>query len=124
MTNPLALIIEDDEKLSTIFVQALKLAEFETEVVQDGNKALKRLIEIIPALVILDLHLPGVSGKDILRQIRGDNRLKETKIILASADATMAQDLEKEADLVLIKPISFIQLRDLASRFRPFDPLD
>ena len=36
----------------------------------------------------------------------------------------MAQDLENEADLVLIKPISFIQLRDLASRFRPFDPLD
>jgi hypothetical protein len=40
-------------------------------------------------------------------------------VIVASADPVMAQSLSDQADLVLIKPISFSQLRDLANRFNP-----
>ena len=119
--QPLALIIEDDPKLSIIFAQALQQAEFETNVVEDGNTALVRLAETVPAAVVLDLHLPDVSGDKILRQIRADKRLAKTRVILATADALMAQSLRKDSDLVLLKPISFNQLRDLASRLRPPD---
>ncbi len=121
MTNSLALIIEDDPDLSTIFAEALRGAEFETEIVRDGNSALNRLAAIVPNVVVLDLHLPYVSGKDILQHIRNDSRLTETKIILATADASMAGTLESMADLVLLKPISFGQLRNLAARLRPPD---
>jgi DNA-binding response OmpR family regulator len=119
--QPLALIIEDDPKLSVIFAQALRQAEFDIEVIDDGNTALTRLAETVPAVVVLDLHLPGVSGDKILRQIRADERLAATRIMLATADALMAQGLRHNADLVLLKPISFNQLRDLASRLRPPD---
>ena len=107
--------------MGTIFAQALRAAEFETEIVQDGAKALKRLAAIIPTLVVLDLHLPHVSGEDILRHIRTDDRLESTQIILATADPLMAEDLRADADLVLLKPISFSQLRDLAARLHPPD---
>lgn len=121
MTNPLAFIIEDDQKLATIFANALQMAEFETEIIQDGKHALDRLAAAIPAVVVLDLHLPHVSGRDILHQIRKDERLAKTRVMLATADPQIAEGLRKEADLVLLKPVSFGQLRDLAYRLRPPD---
>ena len=121
MTKSFALIIEDDKRLGTIFAQALRAAEFDIELVQDGHIALARLADTNPTVVVLDLHLPHVSGIDILHQIRADKRLASTRIILATADPIMAETLQEEADLVLIKPISFNQLRDLAMRLRPPD---
>ncbi|MGC9358656.1 MAG: response regulator [Anaerolineae bacterium] len=112
----LALIIEDDPDLATIFSEAVKAAGFKTEVIHDGDKALERLNATLPRVVVLDLHLPRVSGTDILRRIRTDKRLAETQVIVATADARMAEILHDQADLVLLKPISFIQLRTLAAR--------
>jgi len=117
--QPFALIIEDDANLSVIFAQALKQAGFETEVIEDGSAALTRLAETVPAVVVLDLHLPHVSGDKILHQIRADERLVKTRVMLATADAQMAERLRGDSDLVLLKPISFTQLRELAARLRP-----
>ncbi len=125
MSNyPLALIIEDDAKISMIFAEALKTVEYDTEIIQDGQLALDRLAETTPAVVVLDLHLPHVSGPDILHQIRTDPRFAKTRVMVVTADSALADSLEDEADLVLLKPISFNQLRDLASRLRPPDTLD
>ena len=121
--QPFALIIEDDASLSVIFAQALQDAEFETEVIEDGDAALARLAETVPSVVVLDLHLPHVSGDKILERIRTDERLAETRVMLATADALMAERLRGDADLVLLKPISFNQLRELAARLRPPDTI-
>jgi DNA-binding response OmpR family regulator len=124
MNKPFALIIEDDPDLSTIFAAALQAAEFETELIRDGRTALDRLAVVAPALVMLDLHLPQISGVDILMQIRAEERLEHTRVILSTANPLIADPLRSIADLVLIKPISFSQLRDLASRLRPPDTTD
>lgn len=117
--KPLALIVEDDKRQSTVFAQALRMAGYETEVIPDGQEALSRLATVVPAVVVLDLHLPHVSGKDILLQIRADTRLADTRVMLATADPLLADMLREDADLVLLKPISFNQLRDLAKRLHP-----
>ena len=119
--KPLALVIEDDLHLANIFATALVRAGFHAEIIGDGQQALQRLAVTIPTLVLLDLHLPHVSGGDILHSMRKDARLAETRVILATADAVRAELLYKEADLVLLKPISFQQLRDLAGRLHPPD---
>ena len=121
MTNPLALVVEDDNKQARIFAQALDIAQFETEIVKDGKIALERLTEVVPALVVLDMHLPHVTGDHILKEIRADERLSNTRVILATADPLMADMSREDSDLVLLKPISFSQLRDLAKRLRPPD---
>lgn len=121
MTNPFALIIENDVKLATIFAEALQVAEFETKIIQDGRIALACLAEDQPIIVVLDLHLPHALGGDILQLIRSEARLAQTRVIVTTADPLMAVSLQAEADLVLIKPISFSQLRDLAVRLRPLD---
>ena len=119
MNKPLALIVEDEKDLSDIFAEALQHADFATEIVRDGQLALNRLAEIVPALVLLDLHLPNVAGTDILKYIRQDERLAKTQVIVVTADARSAEFLRTDAELVLVKPVRFSQLRDLTARIRP-----
>ncbi len=122
MNQPLALIVEDEKDLSDIFAEALQHANFVTEVAQDGQIAVNRLREIVPDLVLLDLHLPHVAGTEILKIIRGDVRLAQTQVIVVTADARSAEFMRSDAELVLVKPVRFSQLRDLAARIRPEKP--
>ena len=115
MTKPLAFVVEDDPQLSQIFTLTLS-ESFEAEAITDGAQALVRLSEIVPHLVVLDINLPGASGTEILHSIRADSRLDSTRVILATADSHMAEELREKADIVLLKPISIVQLRDLAQR--------
>lgn len=117
-TEPTALIIEDDPDLVNIFARALELSGYQTQTTVDGEGALALLANAVPDIVVLDLHLPGISGKEILQALRADGRFQKTRIILATADYQTADDLRDDADLVLLKPISFKQLRDLSARLR------
>lgn len=118
VTNPLALLIEDNEAVAEVFQTALSLAEFEVEPIKDGRAALDRLATAAPAVILLDLHLPRVSGDEVLRFIRSEARLANTKVILATADLMRAESLEGEADFILVKPFGFTQLHDLAKQIR------
>jgi DNA-binding response OmpR family regulator len=115
MTKPLAFIIEDDPKLNNIAVITLQ-ADFQVESFTDGETAAQRLDQEAPNLVVLDLNIPGVHGRDILRKIRSDERLVKTHVILTTADERQAETLTEEADIVLLKPVSPGQLRELALR--------
>lgn len=117
-TEPTALIIEDDPDLVNIFARALELSGYQTQTTVDGEGAMALLADAVPDIVVLDLHLPGISGKEILQALRADGRFQKTRIILATADYQTADDLRDDADLVLLKPISFKQLRDLSARLR------
>lgn len=114
--KPIGLIIEDDEDLSIIFSEALNAAGYQTEIIRNGRLAMERLKAVTPELVSLDMHLPGVSGLEILQFIRAEKRLALTNVVVTTADAVMAEQVRESADFVLIKPITFGQLRDLTSR--------
>lgn len=119
MTKPLVMIIEDDVSLTTVFTHMLHKANYETEVILDGQEALDRLASVTPHLILLDINLPSVSGTDILTHIRNENRFDETKVILATANPHIAKHVENLADLVLIKPVGIKQLFKLACRLHP-----
>jgi DNA-binding response OmpR family regulator len=121
MTDPLAFVIEDDEAQADLFFEALRKARFDVEIIYDGQIALSRLADATPSMVVLDINLPSVSGVDILEYIRADPRLVKTRVIVASANPQAAVYLRAQADLVLIKPVSYFQLRDLAARLRADD---
>lgn len=116
MNKPLAFVIEDDPDLSEIFSMTLRGGGFETEVFLDGQAALNRLTGTAPAIILLDLHLPHVTGATILENIRADGRFAKTAVIVATADARLAEEMHIQADLVLLKPVSVDQLRELAQR--------
>ena len=115
-TKPLAFIIEDDSQLTDIFQQAMIMADFETQTIANGQLALDMLADHKPAVIILDIYLPEVSGDKILNYIRNDERLQKAIVILTSFDSLLADNLREQSDYVLLKPVSFTQLRDLAIR--------
>jgi CheY-like chemotaxis protein len=77
---------------------------------------------VTPDVVVLDMHLPLVAGSEILKYIRSERRLSLTNVVVTTADAIMGEQMRESADFVLIKPISFGQLRDLTARLNPIDP--
>ncbi len=116
--NQLAVVIEDEPNLSQIYSSAVEAAGFAARAFLDGEQGLNALKTLEPAIVVLDLHLPGVGGNKILEYIRADERLAGTKVILITADTGMANVLDAATDLTLLKPVSFHQLRDMAARLR------
>lgn len=119
----LALVIEDDEDLANIFAEALRGIGFEVELVADGKLAQERLKNGTPPfLILLDMHLPHVSGGEILTNIiKKEEHLAKAIVIITTADARMGETYGDLVDFVMIKPISFVQLRDLTSRLKPRD---
>jgi len=116
MAKPFALVVEDEYDLSIIFAKALQAAGFETHIIRSGDKALNWLRSMTPELVLLDLNLPRVPGTEILKVIRSDDRLVEVCVIIATAYPHLADNVRSEADWILLKPVNFGQLRDLAKR--------
>ena len=122
--NTLALIIEDDEDLANIFAEALRGIGLQIENLTDGGVALNRLQNgAIPFVILLDMHLPHVPGKDLLKFVKSDPRFASTWIMITTADARLAEDYRDQVDFALIKPILFGQLRDLVNRLKPKDEI-
>ena len=113
-----ALLVEDDFDLANIFTGALQSANYETETILDGSQALQYLETKTPKIVILDLHLPGTSGFEILKYIRAEKRLADSRVVVITGDRNAAEEVRDTADFVLVKPISFSQLRDLTARLQ------
>jgi len=114
MTQPLALIVDDHGDSAIIFSEAMRVAGFAVEIVHSGDKALTWLADSVPDVVVLDLCLPRVAGTEILHHIRADERLANAYVIVISADPILASGSLDQADQVLVKPIGFSWLRNLA----------
>jgi len=111
------LIVEDDLVLAQLHQQALTFVGHTVDLVYDGESAITYLSEMRPDLILLDMHLPKLSGYEIITQIRQNPDLADLKIVGLSASSvapTMPQ--AREADLMLMKPISIVELRRLIAR--------
>jgi DNA-binding response OmpR family regulator len=109
------MVIEDSPDVALLFEESARLAQMPVEVVRDGQAAMKRLSEVTPKAIILDLHLPFVSGTEILRYLKSEVRFDQTRIIVASADADLAQSLESQVDFALVKPVGYAHLYKLVT---------
>jgi CheY-like chemotaxis protein len=118
MEKPFALIIEDDRDISALFRHVLDIAGYHTEIILHGKEAIQRLESARPDIVLLDLHLPGISGIQILEHVRADKRLKSVPVVVITAYARDAESLPVEPDLVLMKPVDLEQLSNLVQRLR------
>jgi DNA-binding response OmpR family regulator len=115
MAKPFALIVEDDPTLNEIIALTLQ-EDFDLETCVDGDAAMELLGNVVPQIVVLDLNIPGKPGREILTHIRAEKRFVHTQVIVATADSRQAEILHNEADIVLLKPVSPGQLRELALR--------
>lgn len=117
MGAPFALVVDDDPAVAQLFQKALQDAGYQAEIMENGHKAQARLVFTTPDLILLDLHLPSLSGEVILRQIRGQQRLGRTRVVVTTGDGDAATRFASQADRVLVKPVGYEQVRQLAESY-------
>lgn len=110
------LIVEDDISLGDIVNDILQSRGHQTILVRDGQLAWNWLDSHTPDCVILDMHLPNVSGMDILDKIRATPRLSHIKVLAVTADALLPRLIEHKADATFTKPFSVSQLINIIAR--------
>lgn len=105
-TNQLILIIEDDEFLRSLVAKRLEQAGFRIAVAVDGESGLAVAADSQPALILLDLLLPGMDGYEFLEKIKARENLRSIPVV-AFSNLGQREDIEKAktlgADDFLIK---------------------
>jgi two-component system, OmpR family, response regulator RegX3 len=109
------LIVEDEESLADSVRYNLEREGYAVTVATDGRRALERFRAEQPALVILDLMLPEVSGLDLCRAIRAESDVPIIMVTAKDSEADKVTGLELGADDYVTKPFS---VRELVSRVR------
>src|SRR5881396_2628226 len=115
-----ALIIEDDPDIAESVRYNLQNEGFAAVVAPTGEQGLKLALDSQhpPAIIVLDLMLPGMNGMDLCRRLRRENQTRRTPVIMLTAktsEADRVAGLDLGADDYIAKPFS---VRELVARVR------
>lgn len=80
-TQKLILIVDDDKDLREILSTKLSNAGFRVDQAPDGSSGIQKAKELKPDLILLDVRMPGMSGVEVLAQLKADPELAGLKVI-------------------------------------------
>ena len=92
------LIIEDDKFLRQLIVRKLTEEGYDISEAVDGEEGVKKVKEIMPDLILLDLILPGIDGFEVLSRIKSDESTKKIPVIILS-NLGQKEDVERGLNL-------------------------
>jgi DNA-binding response OmpR family regulator len=114
LQNVATIVIADDEPSMRLLLHtAIESDDYQVVEAADGDEAWTLIKQYKPALVLLDVQMPGLSGLEILALIRSDPSINMTRVIVLTAkalEADIAAGLTAGADTYLTKPFSPIDL--------------
>jgi two-component system phosphate regulon response regulator PhoB len=116
--NPTILVVEDEPAIQELIQINLQMAGYRVLTHDNAEDALKAVQHELPDLALLDWMLPGMSGVELARRLRGDSRTKTLPIILLTArgeEEDKLKGLESGADDYITKPFS---VRELEARIK------
>jgi len=112
--NPRVLVVDDEDGVRSFAQHMLGMLNLECDLVDNGEAALKAVGEKAYDLVLLDLCMPGLSGREVLHRLRANHANSHLKIVILSGQASpdeMTQLLQNGADDFLSKPFSIVQFQ-------------
>jgi two-component system response regulator RegX3 len=109
------LVVDDEQSYRDALAVALEREGFEVVLAADGVEAIERFEESRPALVLLDVMLPRLSGVDVCRELRSRSRVPIIMVTARNAEIDAVVGLEVGADDYVTKPF---RLRELVARVR------
>ena len=112
---PLILVVDDEQSYRDALSVALQREGFLVETAADGVEALERFDAVRPALVLLDVMLPQMSGVDVCREIRTRSQVPIIMVTARNSEIDAVVGLEVGADDYVSKPF---RLRELIARVR------
>jgi len=114
------LIVEDNELNMKLFHDLLEAQGYDTLQTKDGREALQLAREHHPDLVLMDIQLPEVSGLEVTKWIKEDDKLRDIPVIAVTAFA-MKGDEEKirqgGCEAYIAKPISVSEFLETVQKF-------
>lgn len=124
MKQPLALVIEDQENLTMLYEDMLRILGYDVRSIKDGLSAINQIevLDIVPSLIMLDVNLPRLSGRDVLKHILRREQLKDARIVVVTANNLMAEEMRpllREGDHFFLKPVRMTDLRAIAAAAKP-----
>ncbi|MEZ4655652.1 MAG: response regulator transcription factor [Candidatus Eisenbacteria bacterium] len=109
------LIVEDDPKIAELVVKNLEASGLVCQWAKDGTSAMAAFRKLQPALIVLDLMIPGIDGLEVCRQIRAEGNTPILMLTARSSESDKVLGFEIGADDYLTKPFS---TRELVARVR------
>ncbi len=112
------LIVDDEPNILVSLEYLMKREGYEVLLARDGQEALDVLRREHPRLVLLDVMMPGMSGFEVCQELRADEAIKNTVVLMLTAkgrDTDVAKGLGVGADDYVTKPFS---TRDLVHKVR------
>jgi DNA-binding response OmpR family regulator len=109
------LVVDDEPDILNLIKVRLEQAGYEVVTASDGERALELVRNLKPNLVVLDVRVPVIDGREVTRRIRADAETAEIPVLLVSASVHEAQiqdGLDAGADDYLRKPFAAETLRD------------
>ena len=109
MNKPLIVVVEDEQAIQDVVAYNLRREGYEVLLAGDGDEGLALIQSKRPALVILDLMLPGIDGLSICQQLRADAKTRSIPLMILSAkeeESDIVIGLSLGADDYLAKPFS------------------
>jgi phosphate regulon transcriptional regulator PhoB len=103
------LIVDDEQDVLDLLVYNLQRTGYKTLTARDGNSALQKAREHLPALVVLDLMLPEVEGTEVCKRLKADSKTARIPVLMLTAKAEELDrvlGLELGADDYVTKPFS------------------
>ncbi|HLA42060.1 MAG TPA: response regulator, partial [Aggregatilineales bacterium] len=111
---PIILITDDEEDTASLLTRICTRAGFDTRVASDGFKSLELAESISPDLILLDIQMPGLTGFEVVEQLRQKPKTAQIPIIVITAAATKPEDavrgIEIGADDYILKPFNYHEL--------------
>lgn len=103
---PLILIAEDDTLTRELLAQTLQIAGFQVVTASNGREALNEIFMKTPDLVVLDMYMPGITGFEVIEQIKVQPELNHVKIVAVTGSAMIDHHEQlKLVDILLKKPV-------------------
>ena len=109
MSKKRILIVEDERDMADLLAMRLRKEHYEVDLAHNGQVALEKVRAAAPDLLLLDIMLPGLSGTEVLREIRNDPRVSETPVVMLTAkseESDVVVGLHLGADDYITKPFS------------------
>ncbi len=120
MEREIVLVVDDNAMNLKLVRFLLERRGYDVREAKCGADALSILADIVPAIILMDIQLPGIDGLELTRQIKRDPRTCDVPVIAVTAFA-MAGDEKKGADAgcdaYLTKPIDTQALPGIVERF-------
>jgi two-component system, OmpR family, response regulator RegX3 len=124
----LVLLVEDEPSIAEPFERALRRAGFRTTVAQTGTDAIALAASCAPDVILLDLALPDLDGRDVCRQIRRDSNVPMIMVTASGTVTDRVVGLELGADDYVVKPFAtsevIARIRAVLRRGQPTSAVD